>query len=124
MINNFYKCDNCGKVYCNISGPFSPCCNTPITKLTFNTTDAATEKHVPVIELLDNAVKVTVGKINHPMTEEHYITKIYLETNKGLKEETLEPNKEPNSIFNLEEDEQIISAYAYCNLHGLWKCEL
>jgi hypothetical protein len=45
-----------------------------------NTTDAAGEKHVPVIEVSGNTVTVKVGEVEHPMIEAHYIQFIALET--------------------------------------------
>ena len=49
-----------------------------------NTTDAAGEKHVPVVEVNKNVVKVTVGEVIHPMTEAHLINFVVLETNNNL----------------------------------------
>lgn len=126
MQRKFLICKNCGNLIemINDSGVTPICCNKEMGELIANTTEAATEKHIPVIEINDNIVTITVGEIPHPMTEEHYISWIYLETNKGIKKADLKPNEEPKAKFSLLEDEKVINAYAYCNLHSLWKKEM
>ena len=57
------------------------------------------------------------------MTEEHSITWVYLETDKGGQRKALSPGEEPKAHFALA-DEKPLAVYAYCNLHGLWKTEL
>ena len=53
---SFYKCKKCGKVVAMLKG--SPCdtmcCGEAMTELTANTTDAAVEKHVPVVTVNGN----------------------------------------------------------------------
>ncbi len=85
-----------------------------------NSVDAAKEKHVPVVEVNGDEVKVTVGSVLHPMTPEHYITHIVLETTKGYQVKALTPGQEPVAIFKLCSCEKAVAAYEYCNLHGLW----
>lgn len=126
MKRKFLLCRRCGNLIemINDSGVTPICCGTDMDVLTANTTEAATEKHIPVIEINGNIAKVTVGEILHPMEEAHYIEWIYLETNKGIKRVNLKPGDEPIVNFALAEDETVTSAYAYCNLHGLWLKEL
>lgn len=98
--------------------------NAPVNEneveLKANSTDAAVEKHVPVIDIEGNKVTVTVGSTLHPMTVEHHIDFIVLETADKAVMKTLEPTGEPKAEFNLAEGEKVVNAYAYCNLHGLW----
>lgn len=126
MKRKFLLCRRCGNLIemINDSGVTPICCGTDMDVLTANTTEAATEKHIPVIEINGNIAKVTVGEILHPMEEAHYIEWIHLETNKGIKRVNLKPGDEPIVNFALAEDETVTSAYAYCNLHGLWLKEL
>ena len=126
MKRKFLLCRRCGNLIemINDSGVTPICCGTDMDVLTANTTEAATEKHIPVIEINGNIAKVTVGEILHPMEEAHYIEWIYLETNKGIKRVNLKPGDEPIASFALAEEETVTSAYAYCNLHGLWLKEL
>jgi len=88
-----------------------------------NTVDAAREKHVPVISREGQTVTVEVGSTPHPMTEKHYITWILLETNDGIERIELTPDDEPAAQFFASEDSELIAAYAYCNIHGLWMTE-
>lgn len=126
MKRKFLLCRRCGNLIemINDSGVTPICCGIDMDVLTANTTEAATEKHIPVIEINGNIAKVTVGEVLHPMEEAHYIEWIYLETNKGIKRVNLKPGDKPIASFALAEDETVTSAYAYCNLHGLWLKEL
>lgn len=125
MKRKFLICQRCGNLVEMIidKGVTPNCCGEDMVELIANTTDAAAEKHVPVIEADNYIVTVTVGETLHPMTEEHYIMWIYLKTDKRVMRKDLTPNDEPKAVFALLDDEQIIEAYAYCNLHGLWMKE-
>ena len=76
----------------------------------------------PVVEVPANKVEVVIGEVQHPMAEEHYIEWIALETEQGMQLKKLNPGEEPTAIFRLN-GEKTTAAYAYCNLHGLWKTE-
>lgn len=108
----------------NDSGVTPSCCGQPMKELKANTTDAAFEKHVPVVNVKDDIVEVAVGSVMHPMLIEHYIDFIILETNKGKHVHHLPKDKEPKTKFKLAKGEEPIAVYEYCNLHGLWKKEL
>lgn len=99
------------------------CCGEDMTVLEANTTDAATEKHVPVVKVDGSRVEVVVGDVIHPMSEEHWIQWIYLETEKGGQRKVLAPTDEPKAVFEVVDDKPV-AVYEYCNLHGLWKTEL
>ncbi len=123
MALSFYRCDTCGNIVEKIVNGGGPlvCCGKPMTELTPNTTDAAVEKHVPVVEVKDGKVFVTVGSAVHPMTEAHYIEFIVLETSCAIQRVMLTPADEPKACFNLCcPEEEVKAVYAYCNLHGLW----
>ena len=93
-------------------------------ELVANSTDAAGEKHVPVVEVNGNKVIVKVGEVAHPMTEAHLISWIYQETNFGGHERVLSHTDEPKAEFVLADGEKALRAYEYCNLHGLWSAEV
>ena len=122
----FFKCSVCGKIIGIIEdkGPIVVCCVKKMDELVANTTEASVEKHIPAVEINDNKVKVQVGSALHPMTEEHHISWVYLETTQGGQRKSLEIDKDPIVEFALTEDEKVLEVYAYCNLHGLWKVEL
>lgn len=94
-----------------------------VSQMEANVTDAAGEKHVPVIEKDGQQVTVKVGEVDHPMLEEHYIMGVYIETKQGGQLHRFQPGDEPKAVFTLAPDDELIAAYEYCNLHGLWKAE-
>jgi superoxide reductase len=122
MSKKFYICPHCGNIVGMIvdSGAVPVCCGEPMKELKANSTDAAQEKHVPVVTINGDAVKVEVGSVAHPMTDEHYIQWIYIQTEKGGQRKALKPGDAPVAEFVLKGD-KVTAAYAYCNLHGLWK---
>lgn len=122
----FFICETCGNLVGMIQSGGVPifCCGKPMKELVPNTTDAAVEKHVPVIEVDGNNVTVKVSSTTHPMTKEHHIAWVYLMTEQGGQRKCLAVDGEPVVKFALNDDDKVISVYAYCNLHGLWKAEL
>lgn len=88
------------------------------TELIANTTDAAGEKHVPVISISGDEVKVEVGSVEHPSLEAHYIEFIVLVTEGGMQMKWLKPGMKPEAVFKV--TDKVVAAYEYCNLHGLW----
>ena len=118
-----FKCEHCGNIiaYLKDSGVRVQCWGEEMKPLLPNTTDAAGEKHVPVITEDGNTVTVTVGAVEHPMLDAHYIEWILLETKEGRQRKTLKPGEKPVAVFSLTAGDEVIAAYEYCNLHGLWK---
>ena len=118
-----YKCEMCGNIVEVLHGAKGTlaCCGEPMTLLSESTADAATEKHVPVIEKIDGGYKVKVGSVPHPMEEKHHIEWIQLLTDGGAYRQFLDPGQEPEAVFNTSSDK--VSAREYCNIHGLWKEE-
>ena len=67
---------------------------------------------------------IKVGSIFHPMTEDHSIAWICLQTTAGtVMRVSLSPNCQPMACFTLEKGDTPKAAFAYCNLHGFWKTE-
>lgn len=122
MKTSFYKCHKCGNVMLRVSGGqvIPQCCNQTMELLTPGTTDGNLEYHVPVVSVLHNGiVKVTIGHKSHPMTPEHYIEFIFLKTEHGGMIAYLKPDEPPCAVFQTLD--RPVAAYAYCNLHSLWK---
>lgn len=121
----FLRCKHCGKIVGVIQDHSCPtmCCGEAMEELVPNTTDAAVEKHVPVLSVEGTTVTVSVGSTAHPMEEEHYIQWIALESAQGMQRKPLQPGAAPEAVFSIVEGDQIVCAYAYCNLHGLWKAD-
>lgn len=116
-----YKCEICGNIVEMVHGGKGElvCCGEPMKQYEENSTDAAQEKHVPVMEKTGNGDKVTVGSTAHPMEEEHYIEWIELVSGDLSSRQFLKPGDKPEAVFctGLEG----VSARAYCNVHGLWR---
>ena len=121
-----YKCAHCGNIVEMVEdkGVNPVCCGELMQELVANTTDAAQEKHVPVIEQEGSKVVVKVGSVEHPMLEEHHISFIAVVFEDGsyaVKE--LEHTGEPVAVFPIGSAKPV-AAYEFCNLHGLWKAEI
>ncbi len=118
----FYRCEKCGNIVAliNNGGGTLSCCGQPMTKLNPNTTDAAQEKHVPVVTKKDGKIEVAVGATLHPMQPEHYIQWIALAADSRVRIQFLQPGEEPKAEFCTAQNGTV---YEYCNLHGLWKTD-
>jgi superoxide reductase len=123
--NRFYICEHCGNIVGMIHDAGVPlvCCGQKMTKLEPNTVEAAVEKHLPVVTVEGDTVKAVVGEVAHPMTEEHSIQWLYLQTDRGGQRKSILPGEAPEVTFALN-GEKPVAVYAYCNLHGLWKTEV
>lgn len=120
----FYKCKSCEVILESIQGELPEDAGlSGFHEMTANTSDGASEKHVPVMEVEGNRVTVRIGSQPHPMTKEHSIEWVYLQTKKGSQRVNLDAAGEPLAEFLLTNGDEVIAAYAYCNLHGFWKCE-
>ena len=118
----FLRCARCGQIVAIVkeTGVTPMCCGEPMKDLIPGTTDASVEKHVPVCTVLDGKVTVTVGSTIHPMTEEHHIEWIALKTKQGNQRKLLKPTDPPTAVFYIGDGDEVVAAYAYCNLHSLW----
>lgn len=125
MDTKFYICKGCGNIIRIVKkGTCTPkCCGQPMEELIPNSADASKEKHIPAININGKNVEINVGAAAHPMTDEHLIEWIYLETEKGGQIKYLTAADAPKASFVLTDD-KATAAYAYCNLHGLWKAEI
>ncbi len=116
-----YRCDKCGAIVemLNDADGKLACCGLPMKRQLENSTDAAGEKHVPVIEQTGDGIKVTVGSVLHPMVAEHYIEWIELLVDGKVLRQHLKPGDTPEAFFNIRGT--VITARAWCNLHRLWR---
>lgn len=123
MEMEFYRCKHCGQIVAVVKKTVVPvvCCGEKMELIVPGTTDAAVEKHVPVVKTEGNLVTVTVGEIAHPMLPEHYIEWVSLKTKCGNQRKALKPGDEPRVTFALVDGDEVEAAFAYCNLHSLWK---
>lgn len=119
--NEVYKCNVCGNIVEILHAGVGKlvCCDQPMKLMTENTTDAAKEKHVPVVEKVAGGFKMTIGSVAHPMEEKHYIEWIEVIADGKIYRQYLAPGQAPEAVFPIEAAN--ITAREYCNLHGLWK---
>jgi superoxide reductase len=124
-MKKFYRCNHCGNIFGVIkdAGVTPVCCGEPMEELVANTTDAAQEKHVPVIERDGVTVTVKVGSVPHPMLEEHFIQWIVINQGDLTQRKALKPGDAPEATFTVSDATAKVTAYEYCNLHGLWTAE-
>ena len=125
MATKFYQCTKCGNVVVKFvdSGIDVACCGQQMQELIPSTNDSAMEKHLPVVEFKRNGVvKVKIGSVQHPMSKEHHICFICIETAGGCQVRYLMPDQAPEAQFCC--TERPVAVYAYCNIHGLWKTEV
>ena len=118
--SEIYKCEICGNMVevVNVGGGTLVCCDQEMVCLKENDTDAAVEKHVPVVEASDGKVVVTVGSVEHPMMDKHWIQFIEVVTPTQVLRADLEPGAKPIATFLT--NEKVVKVREYCNLHGLW----
>ena len=122
----FYICEKCGNTVGMIHASGVPlvCCGQKMTALEAGVVEASREKHIPIVSVEGNTVRAVVGSVLHPMSAEHHISWVYLETDKGGQRKVLSPEDAPEVVFALVDGESPKAVYAYCNLHGLWKAEI
>ena len=116
-----YKCNVCGNMVEMVHAGAGKlvCCNQPMELQQAGTTDAAQEKHVPVVEKADGGIKVTVGSVAHPMEDEHSIEWIEAVVDGKAYRQFLDPGQAPEAFFPVNGDQ--VTVREYCNLHGLWQ---
>jgi len=118
--DGIYKCNVCGNVVSVIEAHEGTlvCCGQNMEFLKAKNKDDGQEKHVPILEKVEDKVKVKVGSVPHPMEEKHFIEIIQLlKDGKVVAEKRLKFTDKPEATFCAEGD----SARIYCNIHGLWK---
>jgi len=118
-----YKCSICGNIVEVLHGGAGElvCCGQPMENLIAKTADQGKEKHVPVVEKLDNSIKVKVGSIPHPMEEKHFIEWVELIADGKTYKQFLNPGEKPEAVFKIEAKK--VAARENCNVHGLWEAK-
>ena len=119
----FFGCKACGTIIAMVKDGGAPvqCCGEEMREMVPGTVEGAAEKHVPVCRVEGNRVHVCVGSAEHPMEEAHSIEWVALQTKQGAQYKMLRPGRSPEASFALCDADEVEAAYAYCDLHGLWK---
>jgi superoxide reductase len=124
--NQIYKCPICGNIVevTHEGAGTLVCCGQPMELMEEIHEDTGVEKHLPVIEVKDNQIIVTVGDVLHPMEDAHYIEWIELDIDGHICKKYLNPGDKPQASFDILEDYTNITARTYCNIHGLWSTKI
>ena len=121
----FFRCKHCGNFVgaIHFSGVPMICCGEKMKEVEPNTVEASAEKHLPVVTVNGEDINVKIGSAAHPMSEDHYIQWVYVETERGGQRKGFKPGETPELNFKVVDDKPV-AVFAYCNLHGLWKTQL
>lgn len=113
----FYTCSGCNQVYIKLVDTEKPmmCCELETIELTPENTD---EAHKPIIRKIGNFVTLSLDP-ESPMIDVHQIQYMFLETNQGFQFKAIPKGSKPEAKFILNNDEHIVDAYVYCNIHWL-----
>ena len=119
----FFVCEHCGNIIGVIHDAGVPmmCCGQKMKQLESGVIEARREKHLPVVSVDGNTVTVSVGSVEHPMTEEHYIEWVCIETEHGIQYAHLNPDDKPKAKFSICDGDEVRAVYAFCNQHDLWR---
>jgi len=103
MKQKFLKCEHCGNIVAVVKEVGAPimCCGEKMKEIIPGTVDASKEKHVPVYRVEGNKVYVSVGEVEHPMQDEHYIEWISIQTKFGNQRKALKANDKPKMFFTM-----------------------
>ena len=119
----FFVCNHCGNIIAMIKDKGVPikCCGESMKEIIPGTSEGAKEKHIPVYHISGETVTVCVGETEHPMTAEHYIDWVSIETEEGFQIKKLNTDAPAKVSFSLSKGDKVKSVYAFCNQHSLWK---
>jgi superoxide reductase len=122
-LKQIYKCEVCGNIVEVLHTGIGTlvCCNQNMKLMPEQTKGEYAEKHAPLIKKDEQGVSVNIGKIDHPMEDEHYIEWVEISTEKGYSRKYLKPGQKPHTDFPVKA--KIKKARMYCNVHGLWATE-
>lgn len=119
----FFICNHCGNIIAMIKDQGVPikCCGENMQEITAGASEGAKEKHIPVYHINGETVTVSVGETAHPMTPEHYIDWVCIETEDGFQLKKFKSDMPAKISFSLTKGDKVKSVYAFCNQHSLWK---
>ena len=120
-----FQCQTCGTILYLFDEKKShiTCCGEDVKEIHPDQLGSI-EHHVPVVVKDENQVDIVISAAKHPMDKSHYVRWIILETTQGMYLKYLDKNKEPETRFFLDNGEEIVCVYEYCNLHNLWKSHM
>ena len=120
---DLYKCDVCANLIevLKDSDNIISCCNQPMTLVTPQKSEDG--KHTPVVSETKNGYKVMIGEVaEHAMNEIHYMEMIELTVDDKVYKRYLTLTDDASVYFFVAKGD-VVSARAYCNIHGLFTSE-
>ena len=124
QVKQIYHCEICGNVVEveRMGVGTLVCCGQDMLLEDENRDMANAQKHIPVIvEDQDGlGVKITIGEILHPMTEEHHLDWVQIMTVAGDIRKKMELGEAPVLVLPNLKKEEILGIRSYCNVHGLY----
>lgn len=115
---NFYTCAECGNVMLETTGGKQACKSPNLKRIEPNAAEGTS--YVPDVSIEDTMVVVRVKKMPNPMTLEHCVEWVMVQTSAGGTFCNLLPG-DPSEIKFPIAPQEVVSVYAYCGPHGLWK---
>ena len=122
-----YRCSRCGlQIQLTVAPeneqiPPPVCCGINMRLLRPNIVEsAALEKHLPVVEAIDNGILVKVGAEEHPMGADHFIEWIEVINGSYVNRYHLKPGDKPQATFYVPLSPSLIIRES-CNKHGIWQ---
>lgn len=120
-----FKCEDCGSIVEVLvnADVESEACDASINVLKPQTEGDKAPKHVPIITVDGSKVTITVGEVQHPMDDDHFIQFIELIVGDETYIKHFKPGDIPKVTFNVDVDLLATNepiAKEFCNLHGLW----
>ncbi len=122
----FYICPEKQTVIEVVEGQQAPltCDGKPMEELVPNSTEAAVEKHMPVLSIENGELKVCVGEVEHPSIEKHWIPFVAVKAGDLVLRRSIKATEKPEAVFPLGNFKGEVEVYAWCNLHGIWKATI
>lgn len=116
-----YKCKICGNIVevLHEGAGTLVCCGQEMELFVEKMQEEGNEKHLPVVEVDGENVKVVVGSILHPMEEAHHVEWIEVINGDQIYKKYLKPGDTPTAEFQIPNITQL-HVREYCNIHGLW----
>ena len=122
----FYICPETQTVVEVVAGQPAPLTidGKPMEELVPNSTDAAVEKNMPVLSVENGVLKVSVGEVEHPTIEKHWIPFVAVKAGDLVLRRSINATEKPVAEFPLGSYKGEVEVYAWCNLHGIWKATI
>jgi superoxide reductase len=117
-----YKCLVCRTVVEVIErfGPELVCCGRPMERFPEQKGGLGRQRHSPIMELVDQGLRVSVGPLPHVMTPRHHIEWIEVLSGGRRVRQYLRPGQKPVATFDVRPGRAAV-VRVYCSVHGLWR---